>query len=279
MVDISVIITSKNEAGRIEECLKSIVSQDYDASKIEIVLVDNNSTDSTKSIASRYTDKIYNFGPERSAQRNLGIKKSRGKYVLYLDADMRLGDGLLRECFKKCENNPRLALYVPEIVIGSGYWIRVRNFERSFYNATVIDAVRFFRKNLFDTIGGFDEALTGPEDWDFDKRVRASAETGLTLSVMYHDEGGFNFFKYFRKKAYYAGSFSAYIQKWGKDDEDVKKQLGLLYRYILVFLERKKFMRLFRHPVLAFGMYFLRFVVGLSYLYKTIFNRGLSNAE
>lgn len=45
----------------------------------------------------------------------------------------------------------------------------MRDFERSFYNTACIDAVRFVRKDKFLEIGGFDESLTGPEDWDFDR--------------------------------------------------------------------------------------------------------------
>ena len=70
---LSVIITTKNEEKNIANCLKSIKAQNYPHDKIEIIVVDNNSKDRTKEIAARFTDKVYNFGPERSAQRNYGI--------------------------------------------------------------------------------------------------------------------------------------------------------------------------------------------------------------
>ncbi|MBA7695274.1 Poly(ribitol-phosphate) beta-N-acetylglucosaminyltransferase TarS [subsurface metagenome] len=79
---VSVIITTKNEEKNIENCLKSIKSQTYPQEKIEIVIVDNNSTDSTVKIAKKFTDKVYNKGPERSVQRNFGIEKASGKYIL-----------------------------------------------------------------------------------------------------------------------------------------------------------------------------------------------------
>ncbi len=121
-----------------------------------------------------YFDPIYyNFGPERSAQRNFGARQANGKYILYLDADMRLSENVISECVEKCENNENLvALYIPEKIIGNGFWVRIRDFERSFYNATVIDCVRFVRRDKFLEIDGFDEDLAGPEDWDFDRRIR-----------------------------------------------------------------------------------------------------------
>jgi len=142
---VSVIITTKNEEQNIANCLNSIKRQTYPQGNIEIISVDNNSTDKTKEIALSYTDKVYNVGPERSAQRNFGVRQATGKYILYLDADMILSENVVKECVEKCENEGNIALYIPERIIGNGFWIRVRDFERSFYNATVIDCVRFVR--------------------------------------------------------------------------------------------------------------------------------------
>ena len=62
---VSVIITTKNEEKHIENLLQSIKRQTY--KNIEIILVDNYSTDRTREIARKYTDKIYLKGPERSS--------------------------------------------------------------------------------------------------------------------------------------------------------------------------------------------------------------------
>ena len=101
---VSVVITTKNEEKNIENCLKSILKQTYPRDKIEIIVVDNNSTDRTKEIARRYTDKVYNKGPERSAQRNFGAKQAKGEYYLYLDADMILSPNVISECVEKFGN-------------------------------------------------------------------------------------------------------------------------------------------------------------------------------
>jgi len=85
-------------------------------------------------------------------------------------------------------------------------------------------------------------------------------------AVIYHNEAEFNLKKYLSKKGYYTQSFDKYISKWGKDDNDLKKQFGLSYRYFGVFLEKGKWKRLLAHPVLTGGMYFLRGSVGAVYL-------------
>lgn len=285
---ISIIITTKNEEQNIENCLESIKAQNYPQDKIEMIVVDNDSTDKTKEIASRYTDKVYNFGPERSSQRNFGVKQTSGKYILYLDADMILSENVISECVKKCEQEGCIALYIPERIVNlssnnlrnqnlnlcnQSFWIKVRDFERSFYNATLIDCVRFVRKDEFLEIGGFDEQLTGPEDWDFDRRIGAIGKAGIINAPIYHNEGGFNLKKYINKKFYYAKFFDKYIQKWGRSDPIIKKQLGFWYRFFGVFIKNGNWVNLICHPFLASGIYLLRFMVGFSYLISKTKNK------
>jgi len=294
---VSVIITTKNEEIHIGNCLKSIKEQTYP--NIEIIVVDNNSTDATKAIAKKYTNLVFNRGPERSAQRNFGMMEvAKGKYVMYVDADMVLSPTLIEDCVDEMENNKSLeALYIPEIVLGNSFWSKVRRFERRFYDGTVIDCVRFINKNTFIKVGGFDLSMTGPEDWDLDKKIRQMGRVKLLKnkklvlgdlkkwelynflkekgvspenygSVIYHNESEFNLKRYLKKKAYYAKSFDNYINKWGKDDPDVKKQFGVWYRFFGVFTENGKWWRLVKHPILAMGTFTLRFLVGLQYLLR-----------
>ncbi|MDD3486871.1 MAG: glycosyltransferase [Candidatus Moranbacteria bacterium] len=265
---VSLIITTKNEAANIEACLKSILDQDFPRGKLEIIVVDNHSTDQTREIARKLTENVFSFGPERSAQRNFGTQKAYGKYVLYLDADMALSKNVIRECMEKATQNPEIiALYIPEKILGNSFWCLARNFERSFYDATPIDAVRFISREKFFEAGGFDENLTGPEDWDFDKKIRQAGKTDIISAPLFHSEGDFSFEKYLEKKKYYARDFEKYISKWGKSDPDIQKQFGFRYRYFGVFLENGKWKKLLQHPILTIGMYFLRILVGINYVF------------
>jgi len=264
---VSVVITTKNEEKNIDNCLKSIKEQDYPQDLIEVIVVDNNSTDKTKEVASNYTKRVFDKGPERSAQRNFGVEKSNGEYFLYLDADMILHRSVVKDCVDRIKKDPKIiALYVSEVVMGKTYFSRVRRFERSFYDATVIDCTRFIKKNSFQQVGRFDENLTGPEDWDLDKKLRRIGKTGLVRTPIYHNEAEFKLKKYLDKKGYYAKKFDTYISKWGRNDPDLQKQLGLYYRFFGVFVEKGKWKKMFAHPFLTFGMFFLRFLVGLKFL-------------
>jgi glycosyltransferase involved in cell wall biosynthesis len=281
---VSVIITTRNEELNIANCLKSVFEQSYRKENIEVVVVDNNSTDRTKKIAEDYRNEIsgkglaplniaiFNRGPERSVQRNFGAEKSSGKYIIYLDADMVLSPGVISECVDELEKNKEIvALYVPEIIMGKNFWNKTRRFERSFYDGTVIDAVRFIRKDVFLKIGGFDETLTGPEDWDLDKKIKKIGKIGIIKNPLYHNEGEFAVKKYLKKKAYYGQNFQNYIAKWGKNDEDIKRQFGAYYRFFGVFTENGKWHKIVRHPLLTGGMLVLRFFVGLTFLAQSMF--------
>ena len=84
---VSVIIRSKNEEKWIEQCLFSIKNQNY--SDHEIIIVDNDSTDNTLKIASKYNCKIFKIrGTQFNYSRalNLGIEKSRGKLIAIISA-------------------------------------------------------------------------------------------------------------------------------------------------------------------------------------------------
>lgn len=133
-----------------------------------------------------------------------------------------------------------VALYIPEIIMGNSFWCKVRRFERSFYDGTVIDCARFIEKNKFMEVEGFDESMSGPEDWDLDRKLRQIGKVGLIKSPIYHNEAEFDLKKYLNKKSYYAKSFGAYISKWGADDPEIKKQFGFYYRFIGVFIENGK---------------------------------------
>jgi len=261
---VSVIITTKNEEKNIENCLRSIKGQTF--KKIELIVVDNFSEDKTVEIAKKYAAKVYFKGNERSAQRNYGAKVASGKYILYLDADMILSPNLIKDCVEKCNRDLDDALYVPERIVGDGFWIKVRDFERSFYTGTVIDAVRFIRRDMFFQVGGFDETLVGPEDWDFDRKIRKLGRTGIVSIPLYHNEGLFNMKRYLKKKSYYADGLKKYARKWGPDDLETMKQIGMRYRLMDVFIEEGKWKKLIRHLPYAVAIYWLRLRVALSFI-------------
>lgn len=88
---ISVVIPAYNEEKHIVRCLDSIYRQKYPKEKLDVIVVDNYSTDDTVKLAKRYPVRIYK-DRTKDAQRlkMVGLRKARGKYFIFLDADNRL---------------------------------------------------------------------------------------------------------------------------------------------------------------------------------------------
>lgn len=269
---VSVVIATKNEARNLQMCLESIKNQSYPKSRIEIILVDNFSTDNTVEIAKQYASHVYLKKPERSAQRNYGIKKSCATYILYLDADMKLSPHVIKSSVELLERNPDLAgLFIPEHLIGNSLWVKIRRFERKFYTGTVIDAIRFFRRMDFLSIGGFDKRLSAFEDWDLTKRLQVLGSFATIHEPLFHIEQSFTLQKFIVKKLMYDRATNFYISKWGKDDRDIKKQFGLFYRLLGVFIENGKWKRTIVHPHFLLGVYILRGILFVSILCNRLF--------
>jgi GT2 family glycosyltransferase len=226
---LSIIIPTRNEAHNIAACLSPFAAA-AQAGQCERIVVDNDSSDGTADLARAAGAAVYRQGPERSAQRNRGVREARGEYVFFLDADMRVPDATLREILELlvAPDAPD-GLYIPEIRAGRGWWGRVRNFERSFYNGTCIDALRVMRRETLLAAGGYDEALYAGEDWDLDLRFLAIASrTAITRGALTHDEGRFTLGRHLAKKRYYSENLSRYRQKW-PGNAVVRRQFSLTY--------------------------------------------------
>ena len=271
MKKLSVVITTRNEEANIANCIHAFDAVRED---VEIIVVDNASTDATKRVAADLGVTVLDKGPERSAQRNLGWRTATAEWVVVLDADMILPRPLIDEILLQSNNrtieqsnNFPAAYWIPEVRTGLGIRVKARNFERSFYDGTCIDALRLFHKSVLEKTGGYDENLiAGPEDWELDIRVLATgAKCAVLKNHLIHNEKQLTLKRMLEKKAYYSKSMAAYQAKW-KGHPALKKQFGVSYRFLGVFIEKGKWKKLIRHPILAFVMYFERFMVGLTYL-------------
>jgi hypothetical protein len=218
-----------------------------------------------------------------------------GVYGMFIDADMILTPNLVKTCVEKIRTSDAAGLHIDEFVLGRGLLSKIRRFERSFYSGTVIDGVRFFRIDSFSRVGGFDFALPpGPEDWDLDMRlkelgplklipnksetnfldnwelrdftiVRGAVKLG-NFQGIYHNEDEQTLKRYLHKKSYYSASMNTYQDKWN-GHEELRKQFGITYRYLLVFIERGGWKKLIVHPILTIFMFALRVAVGYRYIY------------
>ena len=214
---VSVIIYSRNSEKFIKSCLESLKSQSY--KNIEIIVVDNNSIDNTKTISSDYTSKIYNYGPERVHQVNFGVTKSRGTYVMWKGPSTVVEQAFIEQAVKKCENESYDAIYFNVLtkVENSNIWQKVRAAERMcYYKEPGMSSAKFCRKDVFLKLGGLDcEIGAIADDLAFQHRLNLGGfKTGFIDANIYY-LGEHNSMKIIiRRSLYYGWLMQRYYKKY-----------------------------------------------------------------
>jgi len=215
---VSVIVPTRNSGRTLAQCLTSLRDQSY--AGIEVIVVDNGSTDETIAIARPLADAIYCFGPvpwiATSAQRNLGAQMAHGAYLLFIDSDMRLPREVVADCVETLERRGSRGVIIPEVSVGEGFWARCRALERSCYGGDdSAEAARFFSRDTFVAAGGYDEELT-LEDWDLSQRIGGTTAMSRIAATIVCDEGRVRLLGAALKKRYYGASFRRLVRKHGR---------------------------------------------------------------
>lgn len=104
--DVSIIVPVYNTEKYIKECVESIFNQTYSNEKIQVILINDGSTDQSEKICKEIEEKNQNvvFISQKnsgvSVARNVGISKAEGKYILFLDSDDTLEETSLQKLIK-----------------------------------------------------------------------------------------------------------------------------------------------------------------------------------
>ncbi len=135
MTRLSITIITKNEAPRIEACLRSIAWAD------EIIVLDAGSTDDTVAICKKYTDKVVvtdwpGFGP----QKNRALEKATSDWILSIDADEQVSEGLRDEVMALIKSDASCSAYaIPRLSSYLGKTLRYGDWRNDY-------CVRLFKR-------------------------------------------------------------------------------------------------------------------------------------
>ncbi len=255
---VTVVVPTRNVARTLRACLESVRAQDHPA--LELVVVDNASTDGTFEIAQELADVAVRGGPERSAQRNRGVELAGGEWILWVDSDMVLQPSVTRLAVATAERTGAVAVAIPEVTVGPGFWTAVRALERSCYQDDPgLHNPRLVRRELLAGMGGFDAAMAGPEDTDL--RIRLRADRALVSlaedALIEHDEGRLTLRSVLAKRVYYGRSLPAFA---AKNPGALRAQGTGTARAL--FRHRR---RLLRHPGYATAMVAMRVLEAAAY--------------
>lgn len=136
---LSVIVICKNEEETIKNCLESVKWAD------EVIIADNGSTDKTREVAGKYTNKIFEFKDEDFASlRNRAMEKASGDWVLYVDADERVLKDLELEIRETIAGTSYSALAISRKNIIFGEYVNYGPYESDW-------VIRLFKRSNFET--------------------------------------------------------------------------------------------------------------------------------
>jgi glycosyltransferase involved in cell wall biosynthesis len=195
---VSVIIPAYNCAAFIREAVDSALAQDDAA--VEVIVVDDGSTDDTAAILASYGDRIRLLSQANrgcAAARNLGLSHARGRYVAFLDGDDAWWPGKLRHQLQALAQTGHRMAYSRFIAWHPDAAGRYPPAERMFssegmaqvsdcalvtgntYEALLLDCIVWtstvlVEKTALDQAGGFDESLELGEDYDLWLRLSRS---------------------------------------------------------------------------------------------------------
>ncbi|MEC4819458.1 MAG: glycosyltransferase [Scytonema sp. PMC 1069.18] len=186
---ISVIIPAFNGEKTIFYTIESIINQTY--KNLEIIVVNDGSTDSTLEIVKRFSDcrlHILSYSQTGvAASRNRGLNKANGKFVSFIDADDLWTPEKLEDQFKVLQEHPQAAVAYSwtDYIDGEGKFVKSGQRVTAtgdVYNQLLLGnflengSNPLIRREAMDTVGGFDESLAATQDWDMWLRLAACYE-------------------------------------------------------------------------------------------------------
>lgn len=213
---VSIIIVTYNSGGYLGNCVNSIRGQSY--SNIEIIIIDNASTDSTPAIVStlgsdiKYVSTGSNTGYARG--NNLGVGLANGKYVMTLNPDTYLDEKCVENLVQQGEREPAVGILAPlqkfmdhpDVIEAAGCGVKRdgrgcslgRNqkdsgqYDHPVSILSAPGASAAFRRDAFTAVGGFDEDFFGyGDEQDIAWRCRALGWQGrLVPSAIVLHKGG-----------------------------------------------------------------------------------------
>lgn len=227
--ELTIVIPAKNEEDKIGGLLKSIQTQDYAIMWCTpIYVADAHSTDRTKEIAESFPNVTVIPGGMPSVGRNAGAKLAKSRFILFLDADLKLESPYMVRDAIHLMKEKNLHCVTAQILCQDGGFTdnllySLSNFAMRWSKYTgpfAVGAFMLFDKQKFDELGGFDEKVHYAEDYFLSKKVQGDRYEVLNTHII-TDNTRFKKLGYFRT----AGMFLNTMLH-ANDDRYFKKDHG-----------------------------------------------------
>jgi glycosyltransferase involved in cell wall biosynthesis len=178
---LSVIIPVRNDARRLERCLASIAASPSPSTEVEVIVVDNGSTDESPEVARRAGARLLVLpGLKVGELRNEGARAARGGLLAFVDADHQVDPGWAPVALDVLAAPAVGMTGAPYVSPADRTWVqRLYDAFREHRDGRhpvewLGSGNMFLRRELFDRLGGFDTTLEACEDVDLCRRVRGA---------------------------------------------------------------------------------------------------------
>lgn len=180
---ICVVIPAKNEEAFIGRCLTAVLQQEYPARLLEVIVVDNDSSDNTASMAKAFDGvNVLEVKGTISAARNFGARAGSGEVLAFLDADCTPESDWLQKAVATLRQLPKVAVVSAVLELENRraapwiemYWLDYLNSkhrEGLNYVATISSFCFLVSRECMESVGWFNESLATCEDSDLGYRI------------------------------------------------------------------------------------------------------------
>ncbi len=176
---ISIIVTCRNNAQTIGECLQALNSQDYPKDAVEVIVIDARSTDGTVDIAKKYAARVFSEPLNAAAAYNYALKIATHEVMGFVDADAKVEKEWLRKLVPHLED-PDVAGASGSIETWNaenpwarsiGYELKNRYSRIGKFTGRIATMNLLLKKSIIEEVGGWDENLPSQYDTDFGFRM------------------------------------------------------------------------------------------------------------
>ncbi len=185
---VSAIVTTHNRSAWLRQAIESVLAQEPCGADVELIVVDDNSSDDTPAVVASYPSVLYLRTKQgrASASREVGIARASGEWIAFLDDDDAWLPQKLRVCTRVMREQPEARFIFSVAIIcdhelrpAGGLWPGPdlsggRSAYDAFLTVPVSPSVVLIHRDVLDTVGLFDPALARADDFDLWLRIASS---------------------------------------------------------------------------------------------------------
>jgi glycosyltransferase involved in cell wall biosynthesis len=192
---VTILVPCRDEVRFIEDCLRSIIENGYPEAKLQVLVIDGQSTDGTTEIVERFSrthrcvTRIENEARITPTALNLGVAAAQGEYIIWMSAHNLYDAGYIRACVEWASRSgadnvggaivtkPRHPTHFGRAVaevLTHPFGVGNSTFRTSASKPVWVDTVfgGCYRRDVFDRVGLFNERLVRGQDLEFNLRLR-----------------------------------------------------------------------------------------------------------